>query len=68
MIVMELNFFDLLSDREKWKLWEQGRGDLLVIWGRTLFDSLANTTLLYGLRKTRSTSFLCVIKIYYGIK
>ena len=41
--VMELNFFDLLSDREKWKLWEQGRGDL-VIWGRTLFDSLANTS------------------------
>ena len=26
--MMELNFFDLLSDREKWKLWEQGRGDL----------------------------------------
>ena len=44
--MMELNFFDLLSDREKWELWEQGRGDL-VIWGRTLFDSLANTTLLY---------------------
>ena len=41
--VMELNFFDLLSDREKWKLWEQGHGDL-VIWGRTLFDSLANTS------------------------